>query len=74
MIRTGAHKLIHRPGGLSELYDLSSDPRELTNRIDDPALAGERGDLERRLLDWLMGTSDVTPLDEDPREVPVHAR
>jgi choline-sulfatase len=70
MIRTSTHKLIHRRHGLSELYDLVDDPRELRNRHDDPALAAIRSDLERRLLDWQLSTSDVTPLDEDPRGIP----
>lgn len=70
MIRTPTHKLIHRPDGLSELYDLASDPRELTNRCEDAAFAAIRADLERRLLDWYVQTADVTPFDEDPRGLP----
>lgn len=67
MIRTATHKLIRRPLEQSELYDLRADPWELQNRFGDPALAAVQADLERRLLDWYIHTSDVTPFDEDPR-------
>ncbi len=70
MVRTGAHKLIHRPAGVSELYDLGADPQELHNRHGDPAYADARRDLERRLLDWYVQTADVTPMNEDPRGFP----
>ena len=70
MIRTPTHKLVHRPDGLSELYDLRADPKELDNRHGDRALVEVRRDLERRLLDWYVQTSDVTPWDEDPRGFP----
>lgn len=70
MIRSASHKLIHRRLGISELYDLRSDPRELVNRYADPALAGVRAELERRLLDWFQQTSDVTPGDRLPRGFP----
>jgi choline-sulfatase len=70
MIRTATHKLIRRPGGVSELYDLAADPRELANRYGDAALAGVQAQLERRMLDWLIGTSDAPPADKDPRTMP----
>lgn len=67
MIRTQTHRLIRRPHGVSELYDLREDPRELRNRYDDPALTDVRRELEGRLLDHLIHAADVTPWDEDPR-------
>ena len=70
MIRTLTHKLIHRPDGVGELYDLRDDPRELRNRHDAPELAPVRRALEGRLLDWYVRTSDVTPFAEDPRGLP----
>lgn len=70
MIRTATHKLIHRPTAESELYDLRTDPMELENLHEDPAHAGVRAALERRLLDWYVQTADVTPWDEDPRGLP----
>ncbi len=46
------------------LFDLSLDPSEGHNRIDDPALAGVAEDLRRRLQDWMVRTVD--PLLEGP--------
>jgi choline-sulfatase len=70
MVRTQAHKLIHRPGGTSELYDLAADPQELSNLYDQREFSPIRQDLERRLLDWYVQTADVTPFEEDPRGLP----
>ncbi len=70
MIRTMTSKLIHRRQGLCELYDLVSDPQELRNRHGDPDMAAVKAELESRLLDWQLSTSDVTPLNEDPRGIP----
>lgn len=67
MARTASHKLIYRPHGQSELYDLEADPLELDNRYDDPGRIETRRELEGRLLDWSITTSDVTPLDRQPR-------
>ncbi len=38
--------------GEMELYDLASDPHEVVNRADDPALAALRADLEARVDAW----------------------
>ena len=70
MIRTMTHKLVHRPEGLSELYDLRSDPQELSNVYGRPEVAEVQRELERRLLDWYVETGDVTPFEEDPRGLP----
>jgi choline-sulfatase len=70
MIRTATHKLIYRARGVCELYDLVADPRELRNVYGDPAYATVRAQLERRLLDWYLTTSDVTPFQEDARGLP----
>ena len=69
-IRTATHKLVRRPGGRHELYDLVADPRELDNRIDAAALADVQRDLTSRLLDWAILTADVTPFAIDPRGLP----
>lgn len=69
MLRTATHKLIRRTDGLDELYDLQADPLELDNRYDDPELAHVRAALERRMLNWLIHTSDVV-LYEHPRGLP----
>lgn len=55
MIRTREYKLVHyaaRPYG--ELYDLTNDPHELTNRYDDPAFRDVREALQRKLLDRMV--------------------
>ena len=74
MVRTQTHKLIHRPDGVSELYDLTADPQELHNVHGQAAFASVQASLEHRLLDWYVQTSDVTPLDEDPRGFPALAK
>jgi len=70
MIRTASGKLIRRPGGQHELYDLLADPRELHNLWDDPRAAGLRAELTERMLDWYVHTADVVPTDADPRGFP----
>jgi len=67
MMRTATHKLIYRPMGVSELYDMKADGRELNNVYGQAEYADIQRDLERRLLDWWVGSSDVTPFDEDSR-------
>ena len=70
MLRTMEHKLVRRTNGVNELYDLTSDPRELVNRYDDGDLADVCAALESRMLDWYIRTADVVPLDENPRGLP----
>ena len=70
MLRTLTHKLVRRTHGVNELYDLTEDPRELRNVYDDPAHATVRAELEARMLEWYIGTADVTPWDENPRGLP----
>ena len=65
MIRTPTHKLIHRLDGDHELYDLTSDPHEQINLIDDERFATVRLDLEQHLLDLLVQVQpDVPALEE----------
>jgi choline-sulfatase len=71
MMRTLAYKLIRRTAGISELYDLEKDPRELANVYEDPDYAAIRADLEARMLDWSIHTADVVPQNEDPRGLPI---
>ena len=70
MIRTATHKLIYRTADACELYDLASDPRELHNLHGQASAAGVQRELETRLLELFAGTSDVVPMDEDPRGLP----
>jgi choline-sulfatase len=67
MIRTLAHKLVLRSYGDHELYDLEKDPRELCNVYGRNEYAGVQAELERRMLEWYIATSDSVPTDEDPR-------
>jgi len=70
MARNLTHKLVYRPRGVSELYDLASDPRELDNLWGKPSAAPLQGAMERELLGWLVETADVTPTRMDPRRTP----
>ena len=70
MVRTATHKLVRRSSGRHELYDLSSDPQELDNAYGRAEHDGVQRSLENRLLDWQLGTSDVTPEVADPRGFP----
>ncbi|RAU98098.1 sulfatase-like hydrolase/transferase [Paenibacillus sp. YN15] len=67
MIRTLTHKLVKRTSGEHELYDLQQDPKELENRYNQAEYAGIRAELESRLLEWYLKTSDVVPRDDDKR-------
>lgn len=57
-IMDGRHKLVINLLAGDELYDLETDPDELTNCIDSPAYASIRNRLHDRLLDWMGTTRD----------------
>jgi choline-sulfatase len=61
MIRTERHKLIYRLAGEHEFYDLQADPRELTNRIDDPACAEIIAELKEKLLRFVIESEPDRP-------------
>ncbi len=67
MIRTKSHKYVRRLYEKDEVYDLVDDPQELSNRIDDPALADVVADLQSRMLSWYQRTCDVVPRQLDTR-------
>jgi choline-sulfatase len=69
-MRNATAKLVYRPRGVSELYDMVADPRELLNVIDTASFAPLRAEMTAELLRWLVLTSDVTPTDDDPRGLP----
>jgi choline-sulfatase len=73
MIRTREAKLILRPDGQSELYDLVHDPRELRNAYGEPDYAKTESLLRERLLNWYIRTADVAPRQTDPRGFPPKA-
>ncbi|MBI0293015.1 sulfatase-like hydrolase/transferase [Streptomyces sp. PRKS01-29] len=77
MIRDERHKLIVNPESVNELYDLETDPHELTNRYAHPELLPVRRRLTRRLYDllrergdnfyhWMTPMFDIGDLDHDP--------
>lgn len=69
MVRMGRYKYVFDPHDeIDELYDLESDPWELTNLAADPAHAAVRASLRDRLLAWSIETEGgrPTPLYFDP--------
>ncbi len=70
MIRTLDYKLVARPDGQSEFYDLRKDPRELHNVYGERSYAARQEELHARLLDWYIRTADVAPKQHDPRGFP----
>lgn len=69
-IRTMTHRLVRRPLGVSELYDLAEDPMELRNVHGEAQYTAVRSELEHRLLDWYIHTADVVAHLEHPRSLP----
>jgi arylsulfatase A-like enzyme len=67
MCRTETHKYVRRLYERDELYDLRRDPRETTNRIDDPDYAPVLAQLKDRLLTFYFDTYDVVQFDTDQR-------
>ncbi len=52
-IRTATHKYVHRAdGGPDELYDLQTDPDEMTNLIEKPGQRQLVLNLRKRLFEW----------------------
>jgi arylsulfatase A-like enzyme len=68
MCRTKEYKYVRRLYETDELYDLRSDPRELSNRIYDPELSEIRTTLREHLLTFLIETGDAVPFAYDRRE------
>jgi len=58
MVRWDRYKYVFNAPDIDELYDLDADPHELTNRIDDPAMADVVAEGRRRLLAWIDRTDD----------------
>lgn len=69
-MRTPDFHLIRRPDGLSELYDLKQDPRELNNVYGERTYASRQETMQRGMLDWYVRTADVAPKQRDPRGFP----
>jgi arylsulfatase A-like enzyme len=60
-IRDERWKYVWNPQETDELYDLASDPHEMTNRIDDADAAKMRDRLREQLLGWLDDIGDDLP-------------
>lgn len=59
MVRTRRWKYVYDPHSIDELYDLASDPGELTNLIDQPAISEIVQEMKARLLGWNDATNDM---------------
>lgn len=63
MVRTREWKYVHDPmGDRDELYDLTRDPWELNNLIDDPVYRDLIAELRLKLLDWSLTTEGGNPV------------
>ncbi len=67
MCRAEGFKYVRRAFEKDELYDLSADPGETRNLIDDPAYRDQALALKERMLGWYMETCDAVPLATDQR-------
>ena len=61
MLRTARYKLVVRTSGDNELYDMQADPLERENLYRQAGYEETVRELERRMLVWLIGTSDAVP-------------
>jgi len=69
-VRTDEWTFVHRQCEADELYSRVRDPGETTNVVDVPEHSEVVAGLRARLLDWLVDTSDVIPVDRNPRLEP----
>lgn len=62
MIRSGRWKLIMQVSGEAELYDLETDPLELTDRYHDADCADTVRTMLEQLAKWLIRAADPLPI------------
>lgn len=67
MVRSLEYKYVKRTSGENELYDLINDPKECVNLYHKQGYKVVVDELEKKMLEWYMLTSDVVPIEEDPR-------
>lgn len=70
MVRTATHKLIWRPQGQNELYDIHSDPQETRNIFGDRSSESVQSKLQISLMEHFINTSGIAPFDKDSRMSP----
>ncbi len=59
MVRSRSHKFVYTPIDVDELYDLRTDPLEMRNVIDDPAMARVKESMYRRMWEYAYDTEDT---------------
>eukprot|EP01083_Nonionella_stella_P077402 211359_1 len=71
-MRNTFYKLVFRPFGVSELYDLQKDPRQLMNvwNSNDDGYRNIQMQWMAKLTAWFVETGDVTPILMDSRGIP----
>ncbi|KPJ55987.1 MAG: hypothetical protein AMS16_03185 [Planctomycetes bacterium DG_58] len=67
MLRTHDWKYVRRLYDTDELYELTSDPDELRNVVNDPARAEIVREMRDRMLTWFLDTGDAVPFRWDKR-------
>lgn len=60
-VRTDDYKFIYNGPDTNELYDLTADPHELNNVIDDPEYADVHQEMVDLLISWMNDTDDLYP-------------
>ena len=73
-VRTDRWTYIHRLYEGNELYNRVNDPGELVNLSGTPDVATIERDLQDRVMEWMLATSDVIPWSPDPRFEPEMAK
>ncbi len=74
MCRTEKFKYVRRFYEKDEFYDLTSDPQELHNKIDEVEYQKIIGDMKERMLTFYQETCDVVPKQTDSRFGPFEAK
>ena len=67
MIRSMRYKYVKRLYEKDEFYDLSVDPKEMENRIDDKAYAKIIDEMQKMMLEFFVRTADNVPMKRDRR-------
>lgn len=70
MVRTKTHKLVRRPQGQSELYDVIKDPSETNNLFGETSSGAIQSHLTELLVDHYINTTGIAPKDKDGRDQP----